>query len=80
MVDAFDKLIVEYLQRLGTKLDRVTEDIADLKIRRPRSNNESLRLNCRLRVSTATSIESKRGWIASSDVSIWSNRRIEVMI
>jgi hypothetical protein len=80
MVDAFDKLIVECLQRLDTKLDRVTEDIADLKIRRPRSKNKSLRLTCRLRVLTAASIESKHGGIASSDVSMWSNRRIEVMI
>ncbi len=33
MVDAPDNLIFEYLRRLDTKLDRVIEDIGDLKIR-----------------------------------------------
>ena len=33
MVDAPDRLIFEYLRRLDTKLDRVIEDIGDLKIR-----------------------------------------------
>jgi predicted nucleic acid-binding Zn-ribbon protein len=33
MGDAPDNLIFEYLRRLDTKLDRVIEDIGDLKIR-----------------------------------------------
>jgi predicted nucleic acid-binding Zn-ribbon protein len=33
MVEAPENLIFEYLRRLDTKLDRVIEDIADLKIR-----------------------------------------------
>src|ERR1700675_4677363 len=33
MVDAPDNVIFEYLRRLDTKLDRVIEDIGDLKIR-----------------------------------------------
>jgi hypothetical protein len=33
MVDAPDNLIFEYLRRLDSKLDRVIEDIGDLKIR-----------------------------------------------
>jgi predicted nucleic acid-binding Zn-ribbon protein len=33
MVDAPDNLIFECLRRLDTKLDRVIEDIGDLKIR-----------------------------------------------
>jgi predicted nucleic acid-binding Zn-ribbon protein len=33
MVDAPDSLIFEYLRRLDAKLDRVIEDIGDLKIR-----------------------------------------------
>jgi predicted nucleic acid-binding Zn-ribbon protein len=33
MVDAPDNLIFEYLRRLDTKLDRVIEDVGDLKIR-----------------------------------------------
>ena len=33
MVDAPDNLIFEYLRRLDTKLDRIIEDIGDLKIR-----------------------------------------------
>ncbi|HEY4849116.1 MAG TPA: hypothetical protein VIH87_15350 [Methylocella sp.] len=33
MVDSPDNLIFEYLRRLDTKLDRVIEDIGDLKIR-----------------------------------------------
>jgi predicted nucleic acid-binding Zn-ribbon protein len=33
MVDAPDNLIFEYLRRFDTKLDRLIEDIGDLKIR-----------------------------------------------
>ncbi len=33
MADAPESLVLEYLRRLDTKLDRVIEDIADLKIR-----------------------------------------------
>ncbi|WP_036259808.1 hypothetical protein [Methylocapsa aurea] len=33
MVEASDSLIFEYLRRLDMKLDRVIEDIGDLKIR-----------------------------------------------
>jgi predicted nucleic acid-binding Zn-ribbon protein len=33
MVDAPDNLIFEYLRRLDAKLDRIIEDIGDLKIR-----------------------------------------------
>jgi uncharacterized coiled-coil protein SlyX len=33
MADAPDNLIFEYLRRLDAKLDRVIEDIGDLKIR-----------------------------------------------
>ncbi len=32
MVDAPDNLIFEYLRRLDTKLDRVIDDVGELKI------------------------------------------------
>ena len=57
MVDAPDNLIFEYLRRLDTKLDRVIEDIGDLKIRMTAVEEKIAQVELSIAGSTAASIE-----------------------
>ncbi len=78
MLDAPDNLNFEYLRRLDTKLDRVMEDIGDLKIRMTAVEERLAQVEQSI-AGVNRRIESKRGGIALSGVSISSNCHIEIM-
>ncbi len=68
-----DNVVLVYLQRIDEKVDRVIDDVRDIKFRV--TNLEEGQAGIQRRLDRGL----RRGWIAASGVSISSNCHIEVM-